>query len=332
MNRHEFLKTVVPGTIALGPLPAVFAQQKIDMPLLYPPYLVPGDTIGITCPAGAIDLADAHEASTLLHQWGFRVQIGNTVGKHWMVFGGTDDERAADLQALINDPNVKAILSGRGGYGVMRILDKIDFTPLRKSPKWLIGYSDITALHCHVYQQFGLPTIHADMVNGLSATVDSSSFTLYELLTGIRPVYTLAPSGYNRLGDAEGVLVGGNLSMIMAMMGSSGEIDTNGKLLFIEDVREEKYTIDRMLMTLKRSGKLDNLSGLVIGGFTRLKEDDDGAFAMNIGEIIMEKVANYQYPVCFNFPAGHQALNVALLLGRRHKLSVGKRLVTMQLT
>jgi len=223
---------------------------------------------------------------------------------------------------------VKAILCGRGGYGVTRILDQVDLSPLVKNPKWIIGYSDITALHCAL-QQYNIASIHADMVNGLGTGIDSSSFSLYELLTGTRPAYSIYPSGYNRIGTGEGQLVGGNLSILLATMGSKDEIKTEGRILFLEDVGEYKYAIDRMLVTLKRAGKLENLNGLVIGGFTRLKEDTPDDFTMNIGDIIMEKVSSYHYPVCFNFPAGHQVLNMGLKLGAVHKLQVEEKSVSL---
>ncbi len=330
MNRSTFLKNILPTTLATVAGSSLLAQQQTIRDAAAPPFLYPGDSIGITCPAGAIQQQEAIACQSLLARWGFRTVMGSTIGKQWMVFGGTDEERAADLQALINNPEIKAIISGRGGYGVMRILDRIDFSPLKSNPKWMIGFSDITALHCHLHQQFGLPTIHADMASGLNETLDSSAYTLYEILTGSKAVYTIPPSGYNRTGRADGLLVGGNLSMVVAMMGSTGELDTAGKILFLEDVREYKYTIDRMLMTLKRAGKLDQLAGLLLGGFTRLREDNGDDFAMNIGEIIMEKVAAYPYPVCFNFPAGHQTLNMAMQLGARHRLVVEERICTLQ--
>ena len=322
MNRTQFLRHFLTATIiTLGPR-QLLAFAPGEKSLIQPPMLQPGNTIGITCPAGAVVEQDVLTATQMLESWGFRVFRGNTVGKSWMVFGGTDEERLADLQQMINNPNIHAILCGRGGYGVTRILDSLDLTPLTQHPKWIIGYSDITALHCQLQQQYNIASIHADMVNGLGNTLDSSSFTLYELLTGTKPVYSFPSSGYNRKGIAEGQLVGGNLSMVLAMMGSSGELQTDGKLLFLEDVREYKYSIDRMLQTLKRAGKLKNLQGLVLGGFVRLREDNPDEYAMNIGEIILEKVAEYTYPVCFNFPAGHQVLNMALKFGASHRLHV----------
>jgi muramoyltetrapeptide carboxypeptidase len=217
---------------------------------------------------------------------------------------------------------VKAIMFARGGYGVMRMMDKVDWSAFARKPKWLIGFSDITAFHCHIHTLYGVPTIHADMGNGFSAADDPASISLKKMLTGTRQPYQVDGYYLNRLGTATGKLVGGNLSLITAMQGSKSALDTAGKILLIEDVSEYKYTIDRMLMNLKRSGRLDNLAGLVVGGFTATKADTEDTFDMSVEEIILEKVKEFSYPVCFHFPAGHQRLNLALKLGAYHRLEV----------
>jgi muramoyltetrapeptide carboxypeptidase len=225
---------------------------------------------------------------------------------------------------MLDDPMVKLILIGRGGYGSMRMMDYVNWESFKKNPKWLAGYSDITAFHCHINRNFGIPTIHGRMAGGFNSKEDESDISLKEILEGKPMKYSWKPSVSNREGNAEGILVGGNLSMIYAMQASKSELDTNGKILFIEDVSEYRYTIDRMLVNLKRSGKLSNLSGLVVGGITDVKEEKDGFFTMSMEDIIFENVKEYGYPVCFGFPAGHQKPNLALKLGMRHLLWVNK--------
>ena len=294
-----------------------------------PPYLKPGDTIAITCPAGPADIEDLQPCLNALQNWGYKVRFGNTVGKKWQRFGGTDDERAADMQRLINDKTVDAIMFGRGGYGIMRMMDSINWDSFVQHPKWLIGYSDITAFHCHVNNVLGIPTLHADMGNGFGPDDDIAADSLQQVLRGKPINYTVGGFSKNRAGTATGKLVGGNLSLIYAMQGSKSAIETEGKILVIEDVSEYKYTVDRMLMNLKRSGKLDNLAGLIVGGFTATKADTEGNFPMSMEEIIFEKVKEFEYPVCFHFPCGHQKENLALKLGVNYSLSITKNKVSL---
>ncbi len=317
MNRKHFLKNVL-GTAAAvtaGTTAMAMPDPPVVRSLAQPPYLQPGDIIGITCPASPLEMKDVLNCSSALKKWGYEVCVGNTVGQVWERFGGSDAERAADVQLMLDDPSIKAILFARGGYGAMRMMDRVDWTSLRKNPKWLVGYSDITAIHCHVNAQFGLPTIHGDMVNGFKAIEDISTFSLKQVISGKRFEYRSPAFGLNRKGQATAMLVGGNLSLVAAMLGSKSSLDTDGKILFLEEVSEYKYTLDRMMMSLKRSGKLDKLAGLIIGGITATKSDAETPFAMSVEEIIYEKVADKNFPVCFNFPAGHIRNNMALKLG-----------------
>ncbi len=327
MKRKDFLQRVTAVSAGLFLAKTGFTRPDPVEPVLSrltPPYLQPGDTIGITCPASPMDAKDLTECRDAFQRWGFKMAYGNTVNKHWERFGGTDAERAADLQQMLEDDTINAIMFARGGYGVMRMIDKVDWSAFVRKPKWLIGFSDITAFHCHIQSLYGIPTIHADMGNGFSATDDPASISLQKMLTGTRQPYQADGYSLNRNGVANGKLVGGNLSLITAMQGSKSMLDTAGKILLIEDVSEYKYTIDRMLMTLKRSGKLDNLAGLIVGGFTATKADTEETFDMSVEEIIFEKVKEYNYPVCFHFPAGHQRLNLALKLGAYHRLEVAE--------
>ena len=328
MKRKSFLQTILPAALA------TFAGKQLlampDPPArtgfgALPPYLKPGDTIAITCSASPQEAAGLRNCKKQLEDWGFKIQFGDTVGKQWQRFGGTDEERAADLQRLLDDSTVNSILFGRGGYGIMRMMDKINWEQFRRHPKWLIGFSDITAFHCHL-NNFPVPTIHADMGNGFNGTEDDAAITLHNVLTGNRINYNCDGFTLNRPGTASGELVGGNLSLLCAMQGSKSELQTAGKILLIEDVSEYKYTVDRMLMNLKRSGKLDGLAGLIVGGFTATKEDTESNFPMTMEELIYEKVQEFNYPVCFHFPAGHQKLNFALKLGVQYNFSVSKTL------
>lgn len=331
MKRKDFLQRLAAASAGLFFTKAGLGKPDPILPVMpafAPPYLKVGDTIGITCPASPMDAEDLLQCKNAMIRWGFKTSYGKTVGGHWQRFGGTDEERATDLQRMLDDDSIDAILFGRGGYGVMRMMDKLNWNKFIKKPKWLVGYSDITAIHCHIHSLCGIPTIHADMGNGFGDDEDASSLSLKKMLTGVKQPYQADPFTLNRNGDAYGKLVGGNLSLITAMQGSKSALDTAGKLLFIEDVSEYKYTIDRMMLNLKRSGKLDNLAGLIVGGFTATKKDEEeiepikDKFLTTVEELIFEKVQDYNYPVCFHFPAGHQKINLALKLGASYHLQV----------
>jgi muramoyltetrapeptide carboxypeptidase len=284
-----------------------------------PSYLKKGDKIGIIASARKISKEEVQPAVDILNAWGLEVVLGTNVFKEDHQFSGTDKERAEDLQAMLDDVEIKAVISARGGYGTIRIIDKIDFSRFRKEPKWLIGYSDITVLHSHIYN-FGIETLHATMPINFMKNTEATE-TLRKALFGEKLSYEAALHSLNRNGKAEAELVGGNLSLLYALTGSASDIDTKGKILFIEDLDEYLYHIDRMMISLKRSGKLGQLAGLIVGGMSDMK-DNAVPFGKNAEEIIMDAVKEYNYPVCFNFPAGHIDRNLAMVFGRKVKLEV----------
>lgn len=288
-----------------------------------PPYLKQGSVIGITCPSGYVSADRVAYAITVLERWGFSVKLGKTIGTEYHYFSGTDSARLADLQSMLDDPELDAILMGRGGYGMSRIIDALDFTKFCEHPKWVCGFSDITVIHNHIHALYGIHTLHSPMCGHFKPETEDEPFLLSfrNALMGTDQTYETQPSSYNRAGIAEGILTGGNLSLLAHLMGSVSEVDTNGKILFIEDLGEYLYHIDRMLMQLKRAGKLDYLAGLIVGGFTELK-DTERLFGATIEEIITDKVKEYDYPICFNFPSGHQDINYTLTFGAAHQLIV----------
>lgn len=325
MDRKAFL-SYFPAMATARAFVPVESGSKVKLP----PFLKPGDTIAFTSPAGYVSQEEIEPARKILQSWGYQVRIGETIGKRDCTFGGSDESRLADLQALLNDPSIAAIMCARGGYGVNRILDHLEFSRFRRHPKWIIGFSDITALHLHVYRQAQIASIHSKMCNSFPKDWEAAEPLIQETIISIKSLlegqamrYTALPDTYNRLGDAEGILVGGNLAIIVSMMGTLSEIHTDGAILFLEEVGEYWYSIDRMLTTLQRAGKLAHLKGLIIGGFNRVKVEDPGeAFGRDLYDIVMSKVGAYAYPVCFGFPVGHQKNNYALVHGRKHKLIV----------
>lgn len=285
--------------------------------------------MGIISPSGYISLADIVPAVQLIQSWGFKVEIGDNTGKKDFIYGGTDEERVADLQQMLDNPEIKAIMCARGGYGLVRIIDQLNFKQFKKNPKWLIGFSDITALHCHINRNFGIATLHSKMCNSFPddwtkadamqiATIQS----IRQAIVGESLSYSSPAVAQNRPGNVEAELVGGNLSLIATLSGTPSDLDTNGKILFVEDTHEYLYNIDRMFWNLKQSGKLSRLAGLIIGGFQLTPDIEGEAFGRTIYDIVTEKVKEYTYPVCFDFPVGHQKNNFALKCGARHMLEV----------
>jgi len=338
MNRKHFLSTIIPASIGF----AAFGQKrnpksqisnsKLQTPnakFLIPPYLKTGDTIGITSPAGYITLKEIEPAIAQIKSWGLEVKIGDTIGKRDFTYGGSDNERLQDFQAMLDDANVKAILCARGGYGAVRIIDNINFSIFRKHPKWIIGFSDITVLHSHIHQQHKVATIHSKMCNSFPDDWEKAEeeqkatiLSIKDALMGLPMQYKTLANTYNILGTAKGQLVGGNLKTLESLAASASDIDTKGKILFVEDTGEYLYSIDRMFWNLQRSGKLKGLAGLIVGGF-KVKEDTAGEpFGKTVYEIVKEKLQGYNYPVCFNFPVGHQRNNYALKCGVMHELKV----------
>lgn len=289
-----------------------------------PPYLQPGNTIGITCPAGYMTREKALTCIATLQDWGYRVKEGRTLGgDSGNYFSGTDEQRLEDLHDMLADPGIDAILCGRGGYGLSRIIDRIEFSAFREKPKWVIGFSDITVLHAHLFARYQIATLHAPMAGAFNdGGADTPGVqSLRHVLAGESMHYTCAPHPFDRKGLATGTLVGGNLSLLAHLVGSVSDIDTTGKILFLEDVGEYLYHIDRMLRQLKRSGKLDHLAGLVIGGFSETK-DTMRPFGANVEEIIRDVVKDYTYPVCYGFPVSHGMENVALKIGMEYTLTI----------
>ncbi|MFD0795574.1 LD-carboxypeptidase [Mucilaginibacter litoreus] len=285
-----------------------------------PPYLQKGDKIAITCPAKKLPIPMT-DAVALLTSWGLEVVLGDTVNAEYYQFAGDDNFRAADLQRFINDDSIKAIICARGGYGTIRMVDLVDFSALAQNPKWLVGFSDITLLHSHVINNYGLACIHGQMPLNIPDASKYSLETLKMALFGEQLSYRIGANTMNRAGQAKGVLVGGNLSLMVAVSGSVSDVAYGGKILFLEDVGEYLYAADRMLRCLKRAGKLKSLSGLIIGGFTDMK-DNDIPFGQTLPELVLDVVADYDYPVCFDFPAGHIPNNCSLILGRTVNLDV----------
>lgn len=290
-----------------------------------PPYLKKGDTIGIVCPAGFMTLDRATACIDSLASWGYKVKLGKTLGSQFHYFSGTDDERTADLQAMLDDKSVNAILCGRGGYGVSRIIDRLDFNSFKKNPKWLIGFSDITVLHATLYQQIKFASLHSSMAGAFNDGSSENEYvqSIRKAIKGQLANYSCAPHIFNQLGKASGELIGGNLSLIVHMIGTKTAYQTKHKILFIEDVGEYIYHIDRMFLQLKRAGFLEGLAGLVIGGFTDMK-DTTVEFGMTVYETLHAHLKEYHYPICFDFPVSHDTPNYALKVGVKHELSVSK--------
>ncbi len=297
-----------------------------------PPYLKKGDTIGITCPAGYMATEKAQACISVLQQWGYQVMVGKTLGSSSLnYFSANDDDRRDELQAMLDDKNINAILCGRGGYGVGRIIDGLDFTQFKKYPKWIIGFSDITVLHCHIYSHLKFASLHAPMAAAFNDGEYANEFiqSLRKAITGKKANYKVAVHAFNKPGTASGELVGGNLSLLAHLTGTPSDINTKNKILFIEDIGEYIYNIDRMLYQIKRSGKLDRLAGLIIGGFTDMK-DTERPFGKTVYEVIHDIVAEYNYPVCFNFPVSHGKENYALKVGGSYELKVTGKTVHLK--
>ena len=287
--------------------------------MIQPPHLKKGDTIAITCPAKSLKTPMTN-AVKLLESWGLKVVLGETVDAVFHQFSGTDELRAKDLQQFINDKNIKAILAARGGYGCIRIVDAIDWTPLLKHPKWLIGFSDITVFHLQL-QKLGLQSLHGQMPSTIPDSSSQGIESLKKALFGETIEYDFENHSLNQKGETSGILIGGNLSLLIASLGSQSDVDYKDKILFIEDVGEYLYAIDRMMRTLERAGKLAQLKGLIVGSFTDVK-DNDISFGFSAEEIISKIASKCNYPVCFDFPAGHIKDNRTLILGREIILAV----------
>ena len=287
-----------------------------------PPNLKKSDKIAIVATARKVRQKELQPAIKLLESWNLIPVIGASIGLEEHQFAGSDEERAKDFQQQLDDPEIKAIWCAKGGYGTVRILDKLDFSVLKKNPKWIIGYSDVTALHSHIHN-FEIATLHAQMCLGLETKSKASRESLRKALFGEKIQYNFKTSKLNRFGKAEGKIIGGNLSVLYSLCGSNSAIKTVGKILFLEDLDEYLYHIDRMMQNLKRNEMLENLAGLIIGGMSDMN-DNEIPFGKTAKEIIAETVAEYSFPVAFNFPAGHIEDNQAIILGKEIELIVSE--------
>ena len=296
-----------------------------------PPYLKPGDTIGIVCPAGYMPAEKAAAAIETLKEWGFRVLVGKTLGNQYNYFSGSDQERLADLQQMMDDDTVNAILCARGGYGMGRIIDKISFKKFRRNPKWIIGFSDITVLQSHLLTNYRIASLHAPMAAAFNDGENKNVFiqSLHDALLGRQAIYTCQGNPFNQKGKCSGMLVGGNLSLLAHLIGTSSDIVTKGAILFIEDVGEYIYNVDRMLYQLKRCGRFDDLAGLIIGKFTDMK-DTTIPFGQTTEEVIRDVVSECNYPICFGFPVSHEKENYALKIGVKYELTVSATSVQLE--
>lgn len=287
-----------------------------------PAYLKKGDKIAIVCPAKKLPLP-IDGAIEILKSWGLEVIIGETVSAGYHQFAGRDALRAADLQKYLDDTDIKAIIAGRGGYGTIRIIDELDFTAFNAAPKWLIGFSDITVLLSHAFAKLNTQSIHAQMPYTFKESTPEALDSLRKVLFGEAVSYQYKSIFVNKQGKVEGTLIGGNLTLLVAVEGSVSEMDFTDKILFIEDVGEHEYSIDRMMRILKRKGKLSNLMGLIVGAFNEV-EKEKIPFGQTPDEVIRDVIKEYNYPVCFNFPTGHINDNRAMVLGAKVSLDVNE--------
>jgi len=289
-----------------------------------PPYLQKGDSVAIVAPARSVSIEEMMPAITLFEEWGLKVVLSENLFAVHNQFAGTEAERAEDFQKMLDDEEIKAIICARGGYGVVRIIDLLNFENFIHHPKWIVGYSDITVLHSHIHTRFGIETLHATMPINVYANPNyESTESMYAALFGNQLSYQIPTSSFSRVGEGKGELIGGNLSILYSLSATESDINTDGKILFIEDLDEYLYHVDRMMQNMKRSGKLNYLSGLIVGGLTEMK-DNTIPYGATAEEIILEAVAEYDYPVCFGFPTGHSDDNRALIMGREVTLRVSK--------
>jgi muramoyltetrapeptide carboxypeptidase len=337
MKRKNFIQAST-AILTASYLPALPKLQDIDEPeFLSPPVLKSGDLIGITAPAGYITHAEIQSAVKKMESWGYKIRVGSTIDKRDFTLGGTDEERVGDFQQLLDDPKIKAIMCARGGYGAIRIIDKLNWEKFKTKPKWIIGFSDVTIFHAHLNKNFGVASIHSKMCNSFPddwSTAEPIQIetieSIRQALSGVKMKYFTGVNAQNKLGMAEGILIGGNLKTLENLSGTKSDINTTGKILFVEDTGEYMYSIDRMFWNLKRTGKLSQLKGLIIGGFKIKVDEDTDDFGKTLQEVVLEKIKAHKYPVCFDFPVGHQRNNYALKCGVKHKLEVKPDIVSLK--
>ena len=310
----------------------LFSQSITNNKLIKPEYLKKGDTVAIVAPSGVLKNYNGYilKAKELLKSWELEVVMGENVFNDNGHFAGTDNQRSADFQLALDDKAIKAIWCARGGYGAMRVIDNLNFEKYKENPKWIIGYSDITAIHNDLHNNKS-ESIHGIMCKSLEKIdVDNneSISLLKKTLFGEKLSYTIEGNNYNIEGNSNGQLIGGNLTLLHCLLGSESSIDTNGKILFIEDLGEYLYHIDRMLISLKRAGYFDNCKGLIVGDFTDMRKNTT-PFGRNLKELILDIVREYDFPVSFGFPAGHGEKNYPMILGREINLEVSKQQSTI---
>lgn len=295
------------------------AQRK----MIKPEFLSKGDTVGILATARKIDRSSLGPAIRLLESWGLNVVIGKTIGLEEHQLAGADWQRATDLQKMMDDPSIKAIWGGKGGYGTVRIIDRLDFRAFAKKPKWIIGFSDMTVLHSHL-NNMNIETIHGIMALSAKNASAYAKESLRKALFGEELSYKMPPHAFNKAGNAKGELVGGNLSVLYSILGSKSAIDYKGKILFIEDLDEYLYHIDRMMMNLKRNGYFDGVQAVIVGGMTEMR-DNTIPWGKDALSIIRDVLKDYDFPVIYNFPAGHIADNRAMIFGKTIRLNVDEK-------
>ncbi|MCL2416380.1 MAG: LD-carboxypeptidase [Bacteroidales bacterium] len=303
---------------------------------IVPKFLQKNDTVALVCTARKIEHSLVENARKHFESWGFQVIVGESATAEYFQYSGDDELRARDFQTQLDNPNVKAIICLRGGFGTARIVDRLNFSEFVKHPKWIVGYSDVTVIQNHVLKNFGVASLHAEMplkfpifgTDYKSAPANESLEAFKNALFGTFEPFCLQPNSLNKFGSAKAELVGGNLAILCSLLRSSSEIDTEGKILFLEDVGEYLYAIDRMMMTLKRAGKLEKLVGLAVGQFTNLK-DNEASFGKTAYEIVAEHVVDYDYPVIFDIPAGHCEINKALVFGGIYTMNVSEKFAIM---
>ena len=295
--------------------------------MIIPEKLKVGDRIGVISTARKITIEELSPAIKTLESWGLKVVLGINLFQEDDQFSGTVEQRTSDLQGMIDDNSIKAILCARGGYGTVQIIDAINFTNLKKKPKWIVGYSDVTVLHSHL-NNLGIASLHSSMPINFESNTKISLLSLKKSLFGNLNSIECKAHPLNRIGKIEGDIVGGNLSILYSLLGSQSHIDTSGKILFIEDLDEYVYHIDRMMMNLKRNGMLEELKGLIVGGMSDMN-DNSIPFGKTAEQIILENTKDYDFPICFGFPAGHLSDNRCIRLGIPSVLKISKTGVTL---
>ncbi len=298
--------------------------------MIQPPYIQQGDRIGLVCPAGAIPIEKVQNCIETLEKWGYLVQLGKTVGAKEHSFSGTDTERALDLQAMLDDENIKVILCARGGYGMSRIIDQIDFSKFNAHPKWVVGFSDITVLHAALQKQ-NCMSIHGPMAAAFNKGDAGLKYidSLRHCLEGKATQYKANSHTFNKIGLVQAPIIGGNLCMMAHLVGSKNQMDTSGKIIFLEEVAEHHYNIDRLMIQCKNAGLFEKCVGVIVGGFTDLK-DNASDFGATANEIVLQHLQHLPIPICFDFPLGHGLENFAIKQGQDYLLEVQEQGVDLK--